>query len=276
MAVSSRRKRIATHTIIYVQILVVLLIFLFPLAWMVMSSLRNNVDIIAYPPKLVAPLTPNNYLKLVNQYTFGRFALNSVIVVAGSTSLGLLLGVPAAYAAARYKMQGWAFLTLLARMAPGVLFVIPWYIAAIRLGLTDNYLTLITTHTVITMPVILWLMLSFFEDLPLEIEEAALIDGASPLQVLTLIAIPLSVPGLAVSAILSSIFSWNYFLFALVLAGVKTMPLTIAAFQFIGVSMIDWGGLFAAATVISLPPLVLTLFVQRWLVQGLTAGALKG
>jgi multiple sugar transport system permease protein len=276
MAVSSRRKRIATHTIIYVQILVVLLIFLFPLAWMVMSSLRNNVDIIAYPPKLVAPLTPNNYLKLVNQYTFGRFALNSVIVVAGSTSLGLLLGVPAAYAAARYKMQGWAFLTLLARMAPGVLFLIPWYIAAIRLGLTDNYLTLITTHTVITMPVILWLMLSFFEDLPLEIEEAALIDGASPLQVLTLIAIPLSVPGLAVSAILSSIFSWNYFLFALVLAGVKTMPLTIAAFQFIGVSMIDWGGLFAAATVISLPPLVLTLFVQRWLVQGLTAGALKG
>jgi multiple sugar transport system permease protein len=276
MAVSSRRKRIATHTIIYVQILVVLLIFLFPLAWMVMSSLRNNVDIIAYPPKLVAPLTPNNYLKLVNQYTFGRFAMNSVIVVAGSTSLGLLLGVPAAYAAARYKMQGWAFLTLLARMAPGVLFLIPWYIAAIRLGLTDNYLTLITTHTVITMPVILWLMLSFFEDLPLEIEEAALIDGASPLQVLTLIAIPLSVPGLAVSAILSSIFSWNYFLFALVLAGVKTMPLTIAAFQFIGVSMIDWGGLFAAATVISLPPLVLTLFVQRWLVQGLTAGALKG
>jgi multiple sugar transport system permease protein len=119
-------------------------------------------------------------------------------------------------------------------------------------------------------------MLSFFEELPTEVEEAALIDGCSPFQVLMLVAIPLSVPGLAVSAILSSIFSWNYFLFALVLAGVNTMPLTIAAFQFIGVSMIDWGGLAAAAVVISLPPLILTLFVQRWLVQGLTAGAVKG
>ena len=173
-------------------------------------------------------------------------------------------------------MQGWAFLTLLARMAPGVLFLIPWYIMAIRMGLIDNYITLIATHTVITMPVILWLMLSFFEDLPAEIEEAALIDGCSPFQVLWRIAIPLAVPGLAVSSILSAIFSWNYFLFALVLAGVHTMPLTIAAFQFIGVSMIDWGGLAAAAAVISLPPLILTLFVQRWLVQGLTAGALKG
>ena len=276
MSVSSRRQR-ATNTVsIYLQIFIVLLIFLFPLGWMVLSSLRHNVDIIAYPPRLFTPLTTDNYAKLVTEYTFGRFAINSVIVVTGSTALGLLLGVPAAYAAARYKMQGWAFLTLLARMAPGVLFLIPWYIMAIRMGLIDNYITLIATHTVITMPVILWLMLSFFEDLPAEIEEAALIDGCSPFQVLWRIAIPLAVPGLAVSSILSAIFSWNYFLFALVLAGVHTMPLTIAAFQFIGVSMIDWGGLAAAAAVISLPPLILTLFVQRWLVQGLTAGALKG
>ncbi len=276
MAVSSRRQRAISTGLIYGQIIVVLLIFLFPLGWMVLSSLRNNVDIIAFPPRLLAPVTGANYLKLVNQYTFTKFALNSLIVVAGSTGLGMLLGVPAAYAAARYKMQGWAFLTLIARMAPGVLFLIPWYILAIRLGMTDSYVTLIATHTVITMPVIVWLMLSFFEELPPEVEEAAMIDGCSPFQVLTLVAMPLAVPGLAVSAILSSIFSWNYFLFALVLGGVKTMPLTIAAFQFIGVSMIDWGGLSAAATVISLPPLILTLFVQRWLVQGLTAGAVKG
>lgn len=276
MGVSSRRQRFTNAALIHLQIFVVLVIFLFPLGWMVLSSLRHNVDIIAYPPRLLAPVTGDNYLKLVTQYTFGRFAFNSFVVVTGSTILGMALGVPAAYAAARFNKQGWAFLTLLARMAPGVLFLIPWYIMAIRMGLTDNYLTLIATHTVITMPVILWLMLSFFEDLPTEIEEAALIDGCSPYQVLTRIAIPLAVPGLAVSAILSAIFSWNYFLFALVLAGVNTMPLTIAAFQFIGVSMIDWGGLAAAATVISLPPLILTLFVQRWLVQGLTAGALKG
>ncbi|NLE77238.1 MAG: carbohydrate ABC transporter permease [Chloroflexi bacterium] len=269
------RKRLGT-ALIYLQIFVVLLVILLPLAWMVVSSLRNNVDIIRFPPRLDAPITLKNYRNLLQQYTFGQYAVNSVIIVTGSTLLGMLLGVPAAYAAARFNMQRWAFLTLVARMAPGVLFLIPWYIVAIRFRLTDNFLTLITTHTVITMPVIVWLMVSFFEELPKDIEEAARIDGCSHLQVLLRVAIPLAVPGLAVSAILSFIFSWNYFLFALILAGVNTMPLTIAAFQFIGISMIDWGGLFAAATVISLPPLVLTLFVQRWLVRGLTAGAVKG
>lgn len=273
---SSQRARRLTAAGSYFQIFVVLAVTLFPLFWMVLSSLRHNVDIVAYPPRLFAPLTGDNYRNLLGRYTFGRYALNSLIIVSGSTLLGMLLGVPAAYAAARYKMQRWAFLTLVARMAPGVLFLIPWYIVAIRFQLTDNYLTLIATHTVITMPVIVWLMISFFEELPPDVEEAGLIDGCSIFQVLTRIAIPLSVPGLAVSAILSFIFSWNYFLFALVLAGVHTMPLTIAAFQFIGVSMIDWGGLFAAAAAISLPPLILTLFVQRWLVRGLTAGAVKG
>ncbi len=273
---SSKRARRLSAALSYLQIFIILAVTLFPLFWMVLSSLRHNVDIVAYPPRLVAPLTSDNYRNLLGRYTFGRYALNSLIIVSGSTLLGMLLGVPAAYAAARYKMQRWAFLTLVARMAPGVLFLIPWYIVAIRFQLTDNYLTLIATHTVITMPVIVWLMISFFEELPPDVEEAALIDGCSIFQVLTQVAIPLSVPGLAVSAILSFIFSWNYFLFALVLAGVHTMPLTIAAFQFIGVSMIDWGGLFAAAAVISLPPLILTLFVQRWLVRGLTAGAVKG
>ena len=270
------RTRNWTGLFIYAQVFIVLLVILFPLGWMVLASLRNNVDIISFPPTLFAPITFDNYLGLVKQYTFGKYVVNSVIIALGSTLLGLLLGVPAAYAAARYKMQRWAFLTLLARMAPGVLFLIPWYIVTIQFRLTDSYLTVIATHTVITMPVIVWLMLSFFEDLPPEVEEAAMIDGCSPYQVLLRVALPLSVPGLTVSGILAFIFSWNYFLFALVLAGVHTMPLTVAAFQFIGVSMIDWGGLAAAATVISFPPLILTLFVQRWLVRGLTAGAVKG
>ncbi len=264
------------NTFLYAQIIIVLALILFPILWMALSSLRYNVDITAYPPKLIAPVTLENYVNLVQTNNFGRIAVNSAIIVTGSTLLGMLLGVPAAYAAARFRKQGWAFLILLARMSPGILFLIPWYMVALAAQLTDNYLTLILTHTVITMPVIVWLMLSFFEELPPDMEESAMIDGCSRFQVLRLIAIPLSIPGIAVSAILSFIFSWNYFLFALVLSGSGTMPLTVAAFQFIGVSAINWGGLMAAATVISVPPMILTMFVQRWLVRGLTAGAVKG
>ncbi|MHB8620437.1 MAG: carbohydrate ABC transporter permease [Chloroflexota bacterium] len=169
-----------------------------------------------------------------------------------------------------------AFLPLVARMAPGILFLLPWFVAASALGLTDNYLTLILTHAVITLPLVLWLMLGYFEDMPPDVEESALIDGASWYRVLVQVAVPLALPGLAVSAVLAFIFSWNYFLFALVLSGFQTMPLTVAAFNFIGQASIDYGGLMAAATVISLPPLILLLFVQTSLVKGLTAGAVKG
>lgn len=272
----SRTGQRLSATFAYVQIVLVLLVLLFPIYWMISSSLKNNVDIIAYPPRLVAAPTLDNYRNLFTNYPFVRYTINSFVIVFGSTGLGLLLGVPAAYAAARYRMQSYAFLTLVARMAPGILFLIPWYVIAINLHLTDSYISLIAAHTVVTMPVIIWLMISFFEELPVEVEESALIDGCSRIQVLTHIALPMSLPGLSVSAILAFIFSWNYFLFALVLSGFNTAPLTVAAFNFIGVAAIDWGGLMAAATVICLPPLILLLFVQRWLVRGLTAGAVKG
>lgn len=260
----------------YLQIGIVLAVLLFPIFWMVSSSLKNNVDIIAYPPRLLTIPTLDNYRHLFGNYPFVRYTVNSAIIVFGSTALGLVLGVPAAYAAARYRMYSYAFLTLVARMAPGILFLLPWYVVAINLHITDNYLSLIAAHTVVTMPVIIWLMISFFEELPVEVEESGLMDGCNRWQVLTHIAIPMALPGLSVSAILAFIFSWNYFLFALVLSGFNTAPLTVAAFNFIGVAAVDWGGLMSAATMISLPPLILLLFVQRWLVRGLTAGAVKG
>lgn len=272
----SRTSHRISVVLAYLQIAIVLLVLLFPILWMISSSLKNNVDIIAYPPRLLAPPTMDNYRHLFGNYPFVRYTINSVIIVSGSTLLGMILGVPAAYAAARFKMQSYAFLTLVARMAPGILFLLPWYVVAINLKITDNYLSLIAAHTVVTMPVIIWLMISFFEELPVEVEESGRIDGCSRWQVLTHIALPMALPGISVSAILAFIFSWNYFLFALVLSGFNTAPLTVAAFNFIGVAAVDWGGLMSAATMISLPPLILLLFVQRWLVRGLTAGAVKG
>lgn len=264
-----------SNLIIYVQLAIFFVIFLFPIAWMLMSAFKDNVDITSYPPKFLSKPTGEHFNDLFTAYPFGKYIMNSIIITFGSTILGLILGVPAAYAAARYNMQWTAFLTLIARMAPGILFLIPWYVIASQLKLTDNYLTLIVTHTVITMPLIVWLMMSYFQGLPREVEESAMIDGCGPYRVLWQINLPLALPGISVATALAFIFSWNYFLFSLVLSGSKTTPLTVAAFNFIGVGAVDWGGLMAAATVITVPVLVIVSFVQRWLVSGLTGGAVK-
>ncbi|CEP69406.1 MetI-like domain [Moorella glycerini] len=264
----------------YIQYLILLIIFLGPVIWMILSSFKNNIDITAYPPVLIFKPTMMNYIDLFRVYPFERYIINSIVIAGGSTMVGLVLGVPAAYAIARFRLQKIAIFTLVARMAPGVLFLIPWYLIATRLQITSNnvadYMMLVFTHAVITMPLIIWLMISYFEDIPLDIEESALIDGCSRWRLFFQIALPLSLPGLAVSLILAFIFSWNYFLFALALANTKTMPLTVIAFNFIGEGSTNWGGLMAAATIISLPALLLTIFAQRLLVRGLTAGAVKG
>jgi multiple sugar transport system permease protein len=272
----SRVERGLKRVLVDVQLTAVAALFLGPIAWMFWASFQNNAVIISSPPRWDAAPTMLNYAKVLVAYPFLRYGLNSVIIAGGATALGLILGVPAAWAAARYRLRWPAFLMLLARMAPGVLFLIPWYLLASAWHLTGNYLVLIAVHAVITMPVIVWLMISFFDEVPTELEESARIDGCGTLQVLGRISIPLALPGVAVSTILAFIFAWNYFLFALVLAGYRTTPLTVAAFGFIGESSVDWAGLMAAATVISLPPMVLVLLVQRWLVRGLTLGSVKG
>jgi len=260
---------------VYLQLAVCFVVFVFPIVWMLLSAFKENVDITSYPPKFIFTPTLDHFRELFTAYPFGKYIWNSIVITAGSTALGLVLGVPAAYAAARYNLQWTAFLTLIARMAPGILFLIPWYVIASQLKLTDNYLTLIVTHTVITMPLIVWLMLSYFQGIPKEVEESAMIDGCGPFRVLLQINIPLALPGISVATALSFIFSWNYFLFALVLSGSNTTPLTVAAFNFIGVASVDWGGLMAAATLITLPVLIIVTFVQRWLISGLTSGAVK-
>ncbi|WAH35189.1 carbohydrate ABC transporter permease [Alicyclobacillus dauci] len=256
--------------------MIILIIALFPVFWMLISSFKNDVDIQTLPPKIIFTPTTNNYIDIFKNYPFLQDTLNSVYISFGSTILGLILGVPAAYAASKFLMKKYAFLTFIARMAPGNLFLIPWFIIASRWGMTNHVFTIILTHTVITLPVIIWLMISFFDDVSNEVEEAARVDGASRWAVLLKVSLPMAMPGIAVSSVLAFVFSWNYFLFALVLAGFNTTPLTVLAFNFIGEASVDWGGLMAAATLISLPALILVMFIQRWLVRGLTAGAVKG
>jgi multiple sugar transport system permease protein len=258
------------------QVIVLCIVLFAPIAWMILASFKNRTDITKYPPELFFTPTLENYQHLFTRTDFLENTLNSFYVAGGSTVLGLLLALPAAYAISWHRMTWPATLTLFARMAPGTLFLLPWFIMFSNVGLSGTHTALIITHAVITLPIALWTMLPHFDGLPRELTESAQIDGCSSLKILTLIALPIVMPGLIVAIILSFIFSWNYFLFALALSGISSKTAIVASFNFIGEGVTNWGALMAAATVIALPPIILTFLIQRKLVAGLSFGAVKG
>lgn len=276
---SSTRIRRRNHALTYVGYIVAALIFFVPVLFMLWSAFRSNVDITGSIFNVATPLTLDNFRNLFERFDFIYYIRNSFIIAGGSTILGLLLGVPAAYVIARRTIPGIGFTTLLARMAPGVLFVVPFFIMSMKIGATSNdvlnFAVLIAAHLIITLPLCIWLLIPFYEEIPRSLEEAALIDGCSPRQRFMQVVLPLVTPGISVAVTLSFIFSWNYFLFALALASSDTMPLPVIAFNFIGQGSSDYGGLMAASTLISLPAIILTIVAQRWLVRGLTGGAVK-
>ena len=258
------------------QICIVALIILAPIAWMVLSSFKPSSEVTAYPPTVWFAPTLDNYRHLVSSTPFGHYTWNSAVITAGSTLIGIVLGVPASFAVSWTRITWPATVTLLARMAPGTLFLLPWYVMFRELGLIGSYWALILTHAVITMPIVIWVLLPYFDNIPRSVLESAQVDGCSVPRILWRIALPLVTPGLVVAAILSFVFSWNYFLFALVLSNGDTKTLIAASFNFVGEGSTHWGALMAAATLIALPPLVLAFFVQRRLVFGLAMGAVKG
>ncbi len=254
----------------------VLVPFLFPFLWMVLGSLKTDVDYMAYPPVWVFQPTLDNYVKVVIDNDFGSFAANSTIVAGITTILALVLGIPGAYGVARYRRNTFAMVVLAARMAPGIAFLIPWFVMFVQLRLTNTYQALVASHLIICLPIVLWMMIGFIEAVPQEIEQAALVDGCTNWGVLLRVVVPLTLPGIAASGILSFIFSWNNFLYSVVLAGAATKTLPVAVFTFMGYQSISWGPLSAAATVITLPVILLALLVQRYIVQGLAAGGVSG
>src|SRR5436190_19928553 len=273
-ASSWRQDRVSART--YVLLVLLLIPFLFPLGWMFLSSLKTQVENTAYPPVLIFTPTLGNYREVFQKNPFFTFTVNSMVVALGSTGLALLLGLPGAYAIARYKRTGIALAILTARMAPGIGYLIPWFILFTKAKLIDTYTALILTHLIVALPLVLWVMIGFFEDVPGELIEAARIDGCSHWGAFARVAIPLAKPGIVATGILAFIFSWNNFLFSLIIAGFKTRTLPIAVYSFLSYEEINWGGLTAAATVITLPVLLLALFVQKHIVRGLTLGAMKG
>jgi multiple sugar transport system permease protein len=265
-------KSFATHVGVYFA----LLLFLLPFLWMVLASFKTQVQILSTSKLFEITANFDNYISIFREYSFLTFIMNSFIVGVLATIFGLILGLPAAYAIAKYKQEGLGLLILVARIVPGISFLIPWFIIFSKMGLIDTYTALILSHTLVTMPFIVWVMIPFFEGLPHELEESARIDGCSIPLAFIRVMLPISGPGIITSSILAFIFSWNNFMFSLILAGEKTKTLPIAIFNFISYSEINWGGLMAASVVITAPVLILALMAQRYIIAGLTGGSIKG
>ena len=270
------QRRVLRTVSLLVQASLAGIVLITPIAWMVMSSLKQSNDVAKYPPVLFFTPTFHNFVALFQELPFGDYLVNSIIVAGGSTLLGLALALPCAFAVAWHGTSWPATTTLVARMIPGTLFLLPWFVIFSKLDMIGSYWVLILTHTVVTMPLALWTLLPFFEAQPRSIFESAFVDGCQGWRSLVHIGVPLALPGIAVASILAFVGSWNYFLFVLVLGGMDTKTMIVASFNFIGEGATDWGRLMAAAVVIALPPLSLIFLVERGLVKGLTGAAVKG
>jgi multiple sugar transport system permease protein len=259
-----------------VVIVLMVLFFVLPLVWMLIMSLKSSLAITSTDQMFSFTPTLKNYVTVFAEENFAQFALNSAIVAGGSTLLSLVIGVPAAYSIARYGMAKSSSVVLLARVVPGISLLVPWYFIFAQMGLMDTFGALILTHMFVGVPLVVWISTNSFYAVPLELEESCQIDGLSRIGAFVKMALPLAAPGLATSAILSIIFSWNNFLFSLVLAGANTKTLPVAVFNFISYASVDWGALMAASVVITLPVLIIAILMQRHVVSGLTGGATKG
>ncbi len=270
-------------------LLAIVLFFLFPFVWVLMMSFQTNQTILRATPALLFEPTLSNYRALISGHLgsgvgtittdYMNNLLNSLILSSSAVALSMLLGVPAAYAFARFKFrlgENIAFTLLSFRFAPPILVLLPLQLYFQDIGLYDTYFGLVWVYQLITLPLILWIVRGYFEDISPDIEHAYRLDGHSWARAFFRIAIPLARPGIAAAGLLSFIFAWNNFVFALILGSSRVQPVTVGALAFITASGIQYGQIAAALMLSVVPTLALALAAQRYLVEGLSLGAVKG
>lgn len=272
----------------YGVILVVLLWTVFPIAWMIITSLKQPNDIMTWPPTFVFQPTLENYVYALGKANFAMFITNTVLVAVLSTIIVIFLSSMASYSFARYNVGSGnvLFFILTTRMFPAIAVVLPYFLIFRDIGSTpvgellgiglDRLGALVISYTMFNLPFAIWLMVSFFQDIPQELEESARLDGYNRLQVLARVVMPLAAPGIAVTAIFCLIFSWNEFLFAYILTRDAARTITVGVESFFTLRGILWGPVAAAATISVVPMLIFVLALQRYMVRGLTFGAVRG
>ena len=254
-----------------------------PFVWLLITSLKTPDDLYAIPPRLLpVPADFRNYVTIWQGRPFLQNVINSAVIASTATAISLLVGSLCAYALARLRFRGKDLIlaTVLAvSMFPGIAIVSPLYLFFSRLELINSKVALIFPYVTFTLPLCVWLLTTFFRDLPDDLEEAAVVDGATPLQAFRKVIVPLAAPGVFTAAILVFIFAWNEFLFARTFmnsAESYTVPPAISMFEGTGTFVIPWGQITAASVVVTLPLVALVLLFQRRIISGLTAGAIKG
>lgn len=269
-------KYYAGKVLFWLCVSAIIAVTMVPILYLVTSSFKKIVDIMNPQKLFVFTPTIKNYVDVFKKYDFIKPMYNSLIVSIGATGLACIFGLPTAYSIARYKQRALSFVILAVRIIPCITFLVPWYIILSKIHMTGTYTALILANLLVSLPLVIWIVTPYFESISPAIEESAFIDGASVYQSFLMIMLPLSGPGIFTAAILSFIYAWNNFMFALILGSAQTKTLPMAVFNFISYTDVNWGGLMAAATVITLPVILISLILQKYVVSGLTAGAVKG
>ena len=261
-----------------VMVLIITIVFIFPFAWMLLISLRNRIHALQ-PGNLFAPITLDNYRSLISSGMIAPYFKNSFVIAVSNTIISLILGTFAAYGFARYnwsRREDRAFLVLSLRFLPAMAVVIPYFLMASVFRLLDTRLLLIICNTTFNVPFTIWMMRGFIEDLPIELEEAALVDGCTHLQCIAKIVLPLVLPGLAATAIFCVINSWNEFVFANFLTSIHAKTVPTSVMMYLSVSGVKWGEMAATGVLSALPVMAFAIAVQKYMIRGLTFGAVKG
>ncbi len=274
-------KRRSTVTTFFLYLVGTLygLAVLFPIVWMLMLALKSQLDAFAKPPLLIFQPTLEHFIAIFQDREFLESIANSVIISTGSVVFAMVFAIPATFALTimQGRVRRNALLTiLLIRTAPGMIYLLPYFVVYSRLGMLDTHAALIIIYLIFNVPLIIWTLMPVWSAVPRELRESGMIDGASLWQILFWIELPLVRVGIIASGIVAFIFAWNEFLFALVISANDSVTLAVAITRYMGYEGTEWGKLAAAAAVMMLPGIIFGFLIQRYMVAGLTAGAIKG
>lgn len=263
---------------IYLVCILLTIITLFPIYWMVIISLRSKLEIFAGPKLYQTSIFADNYYRPLFKDIYGKFLINSLIIATGNTGLVMLLAILATYAFSRFRIFGSGtlfFWTITNRMAPPAAFILPFFLIFTKIRLIDTHIGLILLYCIFNLPFAIWLLKGMIDVIPKELDEVAAIDGCSILGTIWHVILPVAKPGLAVTAMMIWIFSWNEYLFASIMTSMKARTITTGLAEFVTVIGTNWGEMAAVSVVCLLPAVIFLGYIQKYIITGLTFGAVK-